>query len=186
MSLCYLLGPGLPLHLTGHMGLRRDAAKMPAVKNNKLFSYLIFFLIMSESDFPFYICIFLPARRLWDVPVLVFHFLVHPQDRPWTVLSSSFDLVWRALASQPNGTSHPLLFCLQQGSTAAGKKGRILLNRAAAAWVFKLREQHFWDFFGTFICDRTAKRQEMWKRDSGRHAAKGRRLDLKPGRCSKD
>lgn len=43
MSLCYLLGPGLPLHLTGHMGLRRDAAKMPAVENNKLFSYLIFF-----------------------------------------------------------------------------------------------------------------------------------------------
>ncbi len=66
------------------------------------------------SDFPHYIWVFLPGRRLSDEPVLVFHFLVHPQDPPWTVLSSSSCLAWRALASQPHGTSHPLLFCLQQ------------------------------------------------------------------------
>lgn len=108
MSLCCLLAHGLPLHLTSHMGLQYDAAKMPPDKND--ISVPDSLLIV--SNYFLYVYIFSPGHQVSDEPVLVFHFLVHPQDRPWTVLSFSFCLVLRGPASQPHGTPHLLLFCL--------------------------------------------------------------------------
>lgn len=90
-------------------GMMLQRCHLPKNKNlSKLFHY-----ISIVSHFPSYIDIFLPGHRLSGEPVLVFHFLVHPQDRPWTALFSSFCLVWRVLASPPHGMSHRLLFCLR-------------------------------------------------------------------------